>query len=147
MIAYYIVIAIVVFLIILFFYLLSMSFQTKKWPETLGIIIESKLCESSSSGEYNTKSYKAKIRYSYIINNKEYHSTRVFWGSWIEIETPNPAKRIIKKYPSNMKVTVYYNPFNPKQSVLETGVNSVIYRILIAVVIVISLLIYFPVEW
>lgn len=119
-----------VFLLLHFFYLMITSTKTKKWIPVKGKILISNMDCIAYIGEDADVSYKAKIEYQYDVNGKSYLSKKVFYGDYVGANMPYRAKKVIKKYGKDGIVTVYYNPDNPKKSVLETGINLVIYKIL-----------------
>ena len=73
-------------------------------------------------------SYKVNIQYQYVIERNTYYSEKVFIGDYIRLNTSRNVETLVNKYAKDNKILVYYNPNNPKRSVLETGVHSVIYR-------------------
>ncbi|MDR0232143.1 MAG: DUF3592 domain-containing protein [Dysgonamonadaceae bacterium] len=124
-----------IILIVRFIYIFILSKRTKKWEITKGEIISSKIQESLDFGA----GYRAVIRYKYTIEEKEYLSNRIFYGDSIQKNSPKSAKTLVNKYINGEKVTVYYNPQYPNKSVLETGVHAVIYRALIAGILLLLL--------
>lgn len=83
----------------------------KHWPSTRGEILESKL-EENSDGWYPY------VRYSYSAQGKSYASDQLYFYSCNEA----PAKRArtyLLPYPVGKAVTIYYNPRNPEEAVLD----------------------------
>jgi hypothetical protein len=93
-----------------------------------GEIVSSELGVYTDIGEALQTSYKAKVKYQYSVEGEKYTSKRVFYGGYMHTNLPYGPKRTLKKYLKGDKVVVYYNPANHRQSVLETGINSIIYR-------------------
>jgi len=113
--------------------------ETSKWPNTNGKIISAKV-ESEvipAADEGDKTIYTAEVVYEYTVNEKKYTCNR------IGIENDSVAEATIKKYPKGKKVKVYYDPANPNEAVLETGVNwsSHIMLIFIGFLVVILLII------
>ncbi|MBI9019329.1 MAG: DUF3592 domain-containing protein [Phycisphaerae bacterium] len=94
------------------------ALESKNWPTVEGVILSSEMV-SHSDDDGNT--YSGDIAFDYTVDNILYSSGRVRFG---EINTSNPAvvKEIISKYPVSKKVTVYYMPDDPFESVLEPGI-------------------------
>jgi hypothetical protein len=112
-----------------FIYLFILSRNTQKWLPIKGKINKSKLeITNQDIGNDMSVSYKAKIEYQYVIADNTYFSQRIFIGDYIKRNFSRSVESLINKYAKNKEVLVYYNSNNPKCSVLETGVHSVIYR-------------------
>lgn len=98
--------------------------QAASWPEVTGRIISSQVThdtrtQTDSTGrETKTKVYEPRIRYSYDIGDMTYTCERVAYRN-----THSPIKAkvqdIIDRYPAGAEVTVWYNPKNPLDAVLE----------------------------
>ena len=115
-----------IILIIHFVYIFILSKKSTKWRITEGKIISSEMNEILDGGS----SYYADIQYKYTIGEEEYFSDRIFYGNNIGKNLPFSSKTLVNKYVKEKKVIVYYNPRNPNESVLETGVHAVVYRAL-----------------
>jgi len=115
-----------IILIFRFTYIFILSKKSKDWKKTEGEIVNSKVQKTNDDGVI----YKAVIRYKYTIGEKVYFSNRVFYGDNTWSNFSKSAKTLVNKYPKGEKALVYYNPKHPNQSVLETGVHSVIYWVL-----------------
>lgn len=105
-----------------------MSIKTSEWAMTKGIILNLEIDDLNYIGEEADCSYKVKIEYHYMVNNEKYKSKRIFFGDYIRTNTPRAAKKILENYSGKKDIDVYYNPYKPKSSVLEIGINSLIYR-------------------
>lgn len=77
--------------------------------------------EIDNSGE--DTSYKAKIKYAYSVNGKEYTGDRLTYG--MEFSSHSIAKRTVAAHPAESQIDIYYNPSNPRDSLLEPGLNGV----------------------
>ena len=128
--------------IVHFISLFILSKGTTNWKITEGEIISSKMQEMLDEGAM----YRAIIQYKYTIEEKEYFSNRIFYGNNIGKNLPFSVKTLVNKYVKEGKVLVYYNPNNPKRSVLETGVHSVIYRELLVGILFVALSIVLKIE-
>jgi hypothetical protein len=95
---------------------------SKHWDITKGIILESVLYISDTD-ESNT--YRPQIEYSYSINENDFKSNRVYFGSNILSSfKKRRSQRLINKYPKGKCVDVYFNRMNEKMSVLEPGIKT-----------------------
>jgi len=57
-------------------------------------------------------------RYSYSVDGKNYDSTRVTMADWFFASGVFAVSKFQKTFPVGREVTVYYDPANPKRSVL-----------------------------
>jgi len=116
--------------------------QSRQWQPIKGRIISSEISERRTESEQGSKFIRsAKVVYQYSVNNKKYTSTRIsFWKkTYAEIS--------IKRYPAGKRVVVYYDPKNPKVSVLDKGLSIGFYvlafiMLFFTSLLVISLVIY-----
>ena len=120
---YFLVVSIICFVGILFIlhfvYLFILSKNTQKWLSIEGKINKSKLeITNQDIGNDMSVSYKANIEYQYVVEENIYNSERVFIGDYIRRNTSRNVKSLVNKYAKDDKVLVYYNPNNPKHSVL-----------------------------
>ncbi|KAA0258296.1 MAG: DUF3592 domain-containing protein [Chloroflexi bacterium] len=96
---------------------------SRKWSTTQGVV--------THSGEFTThrvsdgimrKSTSSFFQYEYTVNGEKQIGTRIFFGdTFISLFSFLAAKGAIEKYKEGQTVTVYYNPSNPQNSVLEPG--------------------------
>ena len=86
--------------------------QSLRWPATTGVIMHSYYFHSKSSRQSPSG---PDIRYYFIVNGRKYESSRV---SFID---EHPAHELLSRFKANDKVPVYYDPDNPKRSVLIPG--------------------------
>jgi hypothetical protein len=122
--------------IVHFTYIFILSKRSKKWKITDGEIISSKMQESNFD---DGAIYKAVIQYKYTIGEKEYFSNRMFYGDYIGKNFSKSIQTLVSKYTKGTTVLVYYNPQHPNKSVLEPGIHLVIYRELLAGILLLLL--------
>ncbi len=91
--------------------------ESKKWPQSEGVVTSSEIIKSSDS---DGTSYRAKITYNYQVDDKTYSSNKISFGEYSS-PNKNKAQDIIDKFPVG-NVTVFYDPEDPARSVLEPGV-------------------------
>lgn len=91
--------------------IISCGFTPKRNPTVPGVIIKSSIEKS----EFERRGYTIEVAYTYTVNDKKYISNTICCGS-----TANElSKDIIKKYPVDSDVTVYYRGKKPNLSVIE----------------------------
>ena len=120
---------------------LSKSMETKNWSTTGGVILTSEISshqesERDSNGHYRMVTYySVNIVYQYIVNGFNYSCSRVSYSTFDSTSDHNEAQQLANKYSVGKNVTVYYNPNNPSEAVLETGSTNITYVFLILGVI------------
>ena len=123
------------------------SFASTDWPSVDGKIIESRVEEkkvkrtssSSKKTPLNQKRYQPKVDYTYSVNDKSFKGTRISYSDHgylgksksvtvmgvtrysSNANAKASAQKIAKKYHKGKKVTVFYMPNNPGESLLEPG--------------------------
>ncbi len=104
-------------------YLINMfikAWNAVNWPTTKGIIVKSELEKHLSI----KTSYEAFIEYTYQIGEKQYKSKDVrARGS--NAKYRSELTPLVEKFPAGKEVTVYYNPVNPSDALLEVGVDGI----------------------
>ncbi|HXZ44399.1 MAG TPA: DUF3592 domain-containing protein [archaeon] len=91
------------------------------WARTEGHIISSSV-ESIQYGSslITSPTYRALIVYEYRSGEMVFHGTRLSFGDHAFRQAAD-AQAVVNRYPVGRAVTVYYNPFNVTESVLEPG--------------------------
>jgi len=94
----------------------------KAWPTVEGRITSSEVDSywkrDRDSG--STRMHEAKIAYEYTVDGVSYESTKIsFMSSSSSLR--GQAQAMVRKYPAGGTATVYYNPSNPQEAVLEPG--------------------------
>ena len=123
------------------------SLASSGWPSTNGKIIDSRVEEEkvrrtgsgTNKNPLNQKRYQPKIDYTYSVNDKSFKGTRISYSDHgylgksksvtvigvtrysSNANAKASAQKIAKKYHKGKKVTVFYMPDNPGESVLEPG--------------------------
>jgi hypothetical protein len=91
-----------------------------EWPQIEGKVIESRLTQRIGGAEGgDTVYYRPHIRYSYEIGGHPYLGDTVRFGN-LETTSTNKAQAYLTKYPQGAKVSVRYDPADPKVATLET---------------------------
>lgn len=90
-------------------------------PTVPGKVISSVIEEQRSTGR--GRHYRCRVTYTYTIDDTEHTSHRAFYGD--DLWSPKPAEvnEVHQRYPEGATVTVYYDPNDPGDAVLETVVS------------------------
>lgn len=131
--------------------------RSKSWPEVRGLIIYSKVREWFDEGmqgpelySRGSTQYEADIIYSYEIDRMKYNAKRIDASFRGENRGMNRSRSLSEKYSSGKPVQVYYDPDNPRISVLEPGfiLNSHFFGYCFGIVLSLSFTILFTVpDW
>ena len=89
------------------------------WPKAKGEITYAGISEEY---EADGSTFSPVIEYKYKVRGKEYHSDNFAYG-FVSSGFKFVSNSIFKRYRNRPFVDVYYNPKNPKQSVLIVGVT------------------------
>lgn len=99
--------------------LLSIDLDTKSWPTVEGVVQESRVVRGQGEA--------LSFAYRFTVGDYVYRSGGVTPGQSRGIgdfapDRFDPAK-VVQKYPAGTAVTVYYNPADPRDAVLEPGAS------------------------
>jgi hypothetical protein len=97
------------------------AFESKNWPEAAGVVLFSRVDESSD-GE-GGRLFKASIRYRFEAQGRELTGSRACFGDSTSTNIAALARGIEERYRAGQAVTVRYNPDKPSECVLEPGFN------------------------
>lgn len=96
------------------------ALQTLGWPHTYGVVISTEVKKLPSS-KGPTK-FTPVINYSFEVDTVEYTSNR--YSSTSARGDSGWANGVVSHYWKNDAIKVFYNPRNPKESVLAPGLQS-----------------------
>lgn len=120
---------------ICFFILFHFVKKSKQWPTTKGKILYSGITFYGLDDENSNRVYKAVVRYQYQVMDKIYISERLYYGDWITTNFSSRARKLAKQYILGSECNVYYNPLNPRKSVLKTNLNASVCGMLVSGII------------
>ena len=98
-------------------YSLKKGQESEDWSIIKGVITKSKVYEPYRKGNASIPI----VHYEYSLKGKTYQSDRIFWGNVHTSGALSSAQKVVDKYKEGENVTVYYNPKNEQESVLEPG--------------------------
>lgn len=97
------------------------------WKETKGRVVSSEAERFVAGAERMSAPERSLVRqrviYAYKVAGVDYSSDRVSFGARTASSLAGLEQGIVKRYPLGAGVTVYYDPANPSQAVLERGVR------------------------
>ncbi len=98
----------------------SMAYRqsTQTWHNTTGTVLMSSV-QWKRTGNSGSTTYPVVV-YQYEVNGQRHQSQRIKAGEqFLNVRISGQAEATVQKYPIGSTVTVYYNPANPAESVLE----------------------------
>ena len=109
-------------------FLIYYSFRSRKkaessqgWPSTSGQVTEARVSHHTSTdadGEAQD-SYSPEVRYHYQTGGQEYEGSKIGFGLQQSFSSRSKAEQALTSFPQGSQVTVFYNPANPAEAVLE----------------------------
>lgn len=95
--------------------------KSEQWSDAAGKIVDTSI--KISSGRHNTY-YDPVIKYTYAVLGKQYVNDNIGFGfSSNNFNRQQDARIYLDGYQKGAKVTVYYDPQNPKNSCLKRGMG------------------------
>ncbi len=112
--------------------------HSKNWLSTSGKIVSSELDAQTTTDEdgYQTTTYFANILFQYQVSDKVFDCDCINFDYGIRTSNMRIQQSIVEQYPVGRQVTVYYDPDDPQQAVLEKRVNGVFTTIMVSAVFI-----------
>lgn len=110
--------------------------ESQEWPRVTGTITNvniSKDTDTDAEG-FTTVTYKPEIEYQYEIGGNQFTSTRVSFGGTRTYNSYKKAEEATAKYPLDGAISVFYNPQQPEEAVLEQGTKGTMALIIAGIV-------------
>ncbi len=97
--------------------------ESQNWASTLGRITKTYMRQEVS---YETGStlYYPEIEYEYEYRGVIYTGNRIDFGGSSGNSNHNKSEELLAQYPINKTITVYYDPNNPEEAVLEQKMGT-----------------------
>jgi hypothetical protein len=95
--------------------------RSEKFPTIPGEVLRSEVTTSSSR---KGTSYKAVIRYRYVVEDHPYESARLRFGQFSSSDRQG-AYALVAQYRPGTRVTVHFNPRNPSEALLQPGLEGI----------------------
>jgi hypothetical protein len=112
--------------------------RSKHWLTTNGIITFSDLDAQVSTDDegFRTTTYLARINFAYDVNGNHYECDRINFDYGMRTSNLRKQQSVVEQYPTDSAVTVFYDPDDPSQAVLEKRVNGAFTTILVSAVFI-----------
>jgi hypothetical protein len=109
------------------------------WPTTSGVMLKSEIAERITKQQTKSHqmmtytSYEPLVEYQYTVNGKVLTGNRLSFGlTRLPLEK---AQEVLKRFPVNAQVPVYYNPRRVKDSRLEVTAAAAAPQLIIGIII------------
>ena len=93
--------------------------EALSWPSVKGKLI---YCELTSDSDDGSTTWKVEVRYTYRAAGKEHEGTRIAFG-YSGSNAKSYHRNVYTRLKSVSEPTVYYQPQDPADCVLEPGFN------------------------
>jgi hypothetical protein len=110
--------------------LMTQDLATLKWSATNGIIYRAELVYTTSHPfDKNTEFFHTNIEYRYQVDNQSYLGERVYRRDIPYLSRQEGEARLAQFTPGSLR-PVAYNPSDPSEAVLVTGVSRTLWLLL-----------------
>ena len=101
--------------------------SSRDWPTTEGVVTKSDFCSEVRAARnfpYRSETYYwADIQYDYTVNGLRYISGDI-GVSTAKTNVRTDVQEVLDRFPVGRRITVYYDPFNPDDTLLEPGADT-----------------------
>lgn len=103
---------------------LQSASAAQRWPQVRGVVTHSGIAMGSvSSGRLGSeRTFAPDVRYTYAVGGRNYSAARVHRDKGPNSEAG--VRALAAKYPVGAAVSVFYDPGNPADAVLETEIHG-----------------------
>jgi hypothetical protein len=108
------------------------------WPSVQGQVTGAHVSHSSSTDTDGniSYSYSPNVSYTYQVGGNTYHNDKLTFGFQQTFNNEARAQTALQRYPVGGNVTVYYNPANPSEAVLERAAGGFAISLVIGILFV-----------
>jgi hypothetical protein len=112
--------------------------HSENWLSTLGKIISSELDAQITTDDdgFQTTTYLAKIFFTYTVDGNSFESEHINFDYGMRTSNLRAQQDVVDQYPEGKIVTVFYDPADPQQAVIEKRVNGTFTTILVSAVFI-----------
>lgn len=113
-------------LLFIYFRNLAKVRAAQAWPTAQGTVLQSWVRKSSSTDDDGSVSYSyyPEIHYQYQVMGTEYQGNKIAFGPKVGGNRSRAEKRI-EEYPAGASLTVFYQPDNPANAIIERSLSKI----------------------
>ena len=121
--------------------------SSQSWPSASGRIVEARVAESTSTDSDGDRStcYSPQIVYEYEVLGSPLRGDKIYVGLKSSSSNYKKAQEKVAQYPIGKTVSVYYNPDDPTDAVLERRAQTTITLVLGIIFLVIGVCLGLPI--
>lgn len=121
--------------------------QSLTWPSTQGRVIESRVVEgrSTDSDGDTSKTFRPYVKYDYQVIGTTFTSDKLSIGPAVSTSNLRKTQDKVNGLPPGAVVTVFYNPDDPAEAVLEQRSNAPAMLVVGIILVFIGLCVLIPV--
>lgn len=114
-----------IFMLVKYFQDKKKAEESQSWTGTSGQVTQAYVRESETrdSDGYLTKSYYPEVRYTYQVMGVAYSGDKISFGGSVG-GNRKKADAVVAQYPVGKVLTIYYDPNNPADAVIERKMGS-----------------------
>lgn len=101
----------------------SQQRASQSWPNVAGVVTNAYVEEYRDADQ--DPSYYARVVYQYEVEGQQYASQQINFGIVRSYASQYQATQALKTYPLGKQVTVYYNPADPGNAVLDRSATRI----------------------
>jgi uncharacterized protein DUF3592 len=94
------------------------------WPSTRGAVTSSSLSSTKHVRAGSSETWTVHVSYSYKVGGASHVGTAIHKGGFPSYDSKSEARAVLSRYGEGAAVTVFYDPSNPSDAVLEPGVGA-----------------------
>ncbi len=100
--------------------------ETRAYTRTRGRVVRAEVEELPHASEEGGTKYRPVVRYAFEARGRTYESDRVSIGAPAapDASDPRDARRLVERFPAGAEVDVWFDPRDPRRSVLVPGVPA-----------------------
>jgi hypothetical protein len=102
----------------------SSADSSSGWPSTRGRVTNSSLSSTKRVGGGSAETWTVHVSYSYAVGGKSHVGSAIHKGSFPSYDSKAEARAVLGRYGDGASVTVFYDPSDPSDAVLEPGVAA-----------------------
>lgn len=109
--------------------------ESRSYTRTRGRIVLAKVEQLPRTSEEGGPQFQPVVRYAFEAHGRTFESERISAGGAETIGSSDEgdARRLVERYPSGAEVDVFFDPRDPRRSVLVRGVPPARVAILVAI--------------
>jgi hypothetical protein len=100
--------------------------ETRSYTRTRGRVVRAEVEEVPRVSEEGGTQFRPVVRYSFEARGRTYESGRIAIGAPAGPDTSDAqeARRLVERYPAGAEVDVWFDPRDPRRSVLVPGIPA-----------------------